>query len=410
MGSFQDTFKPVNVSKVRGPLGEEEDVIGQSTEQLSFTPQSTPVVEEPVEEEPSSFDSMFTPVEEEPVESSFDAMFTATEEPLAPTTVEETPLHPLQVAAADPTAFQQKRKEEYQEYYDTVLGDIEPGSYSPDDLAKRDDTYKVIETYMLDRYGIQAVEGRSKEDVVEKFLNNRRGVAMSGNSVRVVTEFDYINDIKENPAKMKNAGAAYMLYENMQGITDDDYTWGELGWSTMDVVAGIASDPITWLTAGAGKLVSGAMTKGTTQAVEKIVARTIQEQVKKGISREAIRANAKQIYREAAKQAVVNGTDDIARFAAQQKIPALQRLTTKQALLDIGTTTALDATAGASMEYLYQTGLVETGAQDEVNKYAVGLAALGSLVVGGAVAGAAFLTLPVVPNRKSMKKSNPRLV
>ena len=39
------------------------------------------------------------------------------------------------------------------------------------------------------------------------------------------------------------------------------------------------------------------------------------------------------------------------------------------------------------MEYLYQTGLVETGVQDEVNRYAVGLAALGSLVVGGATAG-----------------------
>ena len=392
MGSFQDTFKPVNVSKVRGPLGEEEDVIEQGADQLSFTTPSTPapVAEEPVEEpveEPSSFDSMFTPVEEEPV-GSFDSMFTPTaeEEPLVPVTG-EVPLHPLQVAAADPTEFQKKRQEEYQVYYDTVLGDIEPQSYSPDDLAKRDDTYRVIETYMLDRYGIQAVEGRSKEDVVEKFLNNRRNVAMSGNSVSVVTEFDYINDIRENPAKMKNAGAAYLLYENMQGVTHDDYTWGELGWSTLDVVKGVATDPITWLTAGAGKLVSGAMTKGTTQAVEKIVARTIQEQIKKGISREAIKTNAKRIYREAATKAVAEGTEDIARFAAQQKIPALQRLTTKQALIDIGTTTALDATAGAGMEYLYQTGLVETGVQGEVNKYAVGLAALGSLVVGGAVAG-----------------------
>jgi len=116
MGSFQDTFKPVNVSKVRGPLGEEEDVIEQGADQLSFTTPSTPapVAEEPVEEpveEPSSFDSMFTPVEEEPV-GSFDSMFTPTaeEEPLVPVTG-EVPLHPLQVAAADPTEFQKKRQE-----------------------------------------------------------------------------------------------------------------------------------------------------------------------------------------------------------------------------------------------------------------------------------------------------------
>ena len=174
MGSFQDTFKPVNVSKVRGPLGEEEDVIEQGADQLSFTTPSTPapVTEEPVEEpveEPSSFDSMFTPVEEEPV-GSFDSMFTPTaeEEPLQYQLRVKYPLHPLQVAAADPTEFQKKRQEEYQVYYDTVLGDIEPQSYSPDDLAKRDDTYRVIETYMLDRYGRPSCRrpeqgGRSRE-------------------------------------------------------------------------------------------------------------------------------------------------------------------------------------------------------------------------------------------------------
>ena len=41
----------------------------------------------------------------------------------------------------------------------------EAGTYSQNDMVN-DSIYPIIENYMLDRYGTQSVEGRSREDVV----------------------------------------------------------------------------------------------------------------------------------------------------------------------------------------------------------------------------------------------------
>tara|TARA_R110002096_G_scaffold76147_3_gene180245 strand:+ start:6199 stop:9975 length:3777 start_codon:yes stop_codon:yes gene_type:complete len=394
MGSFDDTFRPVNVGRPRGPLGDQEDVIGNAVLDLGAAPVAPAPVAAPVEpevqEEPqedtSSFDSMFTPVEEEEEEDEFGSTFSRAEDEevggFVPSTPGELPARILPNGTAE-----ERRIAEEAAYTTEMLGDIEPGSYTPNDLSENDEMYGIIEAYMKDRYGIQAIEDETREAVVERFLNNRRGVAMSGNATRVVSEMDYIWDISENDGKLRNAGAAYALYENMQGITGEDYTWGETGWATMDVIRGVVSDPVTWITAGAGKLIAGAGTRATTQAVESIVAKSIQEQIRQGVSREAIRANAANMYRQAAAQAVQEGTEDVARFAAQNSVQGLQRLANREAVTEVGATTALDAVAGAGMEYLYQLGLMETGVQDEVNRYAVGLAALGSLVVGGATAG-----------------------
>ena len=394
MGNFDDTFRPVNIARPRGPLGDQEDGIGLAVEQLGATPVAPapvaapmePEVQEEPQEDTSSFDSMFTPVEEEEEDDEFGSTFSRVEDEevggFIPSTPAELPARILPSGTAE-----ERRIAEEEAYRAEMLGSIEPGSYTPNDLSENDEMYGIVEAYMKDRYGIQALEGESREAVVERFLNNRRGVAMSGNATRVVSEMDYIWDISENDGKLRNAGAAYALYENMQGITGEDYTWGETGWATMDVIRGVVADPVTWITAGAGKLIAGAGTRSTTQAVEKIVARSIREQIRQGISREAIRANATNMYRQASAQAVKEGTEDVAQFAAQNAITGLERLATRQAVTEVGVTTALDAVAGAGMEYLYQTGLVETGVQGEVNRYAVGLAALGSLVVGGATAG-----------------------
>jgi len=62
----------------------------------------------------------------------------------------------------------------------------EAGTYSQDDMVG-DSIYPIIEDYMLDRYGTQSVQGRSKEDVVDMYLNNRRGVSV-GYTVRGLSE------------------------------------------------------------------------------------------------------------------------------------------------------------------------------------------------------------------------------
>ena len=77
----------------------------------------------------------------------------------------------------------------------------EPGTYTQDDMVENDNMYSIIEGFMYDRYGPDVFIGNSRAKVVDKFLNNRRGVAV-GNTVRGLNEWDYINDIKGDDENM----------------------------------------------------------------------------------------------------------------------------------------------------------------------------------------------------------------
>lgn len=56
-------------------------------------------------------------------------------------------------------------------------------------------------------------------------------------------------------------------------------------------------------------------------------------------------------------------------------------------MIEIGTTASVDAVVNAGMETLYQQGLLKTGVRDEFSWGAVGIAAVGSIVMGGVQAG-----------------------
>ena len=62
----------------------------------------------------------------------------------------------------------------------------EVGTYTQDDMVENDTMFNIIEDYMLDRYGIQAVEDKDKRTIVDDFLDNRRGVS-GGNTIRGLT-------------------------------------------------------------------------------------------------------------------------------------------------------------------------------------------------------------------------------
>ena len=72
----------------------------------------------------------------------------------------------------------------------------EPGTYSENDMVESDSAFSIIENYMIDRYGLQSIEGQSRAKIVDDYLDNRRGVA-GGNTVRGLAEMDYLNDIEK---------------------------------------------------------------------------------------------------------------------------------------------------------------------------------------------------------------------
>ena len=49
------------------------------------------------------------------------------------------------------------------------------------------------------------------------YLNNRRGISI-GNTVRGLSEMDYINNIQGDSDKVARAASAYQLYENMANL------------------------------------------------------------------------------------------------------------------------------------------------------------------------------------------------
>ena len=87
---------------------------------------------------------------------------------------------------------------------------VDAYTYSQNDMSERDELYNPIFDYVEDRFGIQAVQDKSRADIVDTFLNSRRGVA-GGNTIRGVSEIDFLMDVKDEPERLLKAGKACYL-------------------------------------------------------------------------------------------------------------------------------------------------------------------------------------------------------
>jgi hypothetical protein len=264
---------------------------------------------------------------------------------------------------------------------------VEMGTYSENDLSARPELYNPVYEFVEDRYGLQAVEGKSREDVVDTFLNNRRGNA-SGNSIRAISEVDYLMDIKEDDERLLKAGKAYAVFEGMEGLTGEGVTWGEMGEGVGDYTKSVILDPINFVTMGVGKLFGGTAIRAGTKAVEKIAMREVSKQLAAGASREAAKKAGTEVLRKAVANAAVEGTAEIAAFATTMATnKGMSRIMTSAGLKEVGAATLVDAAINSGTEFLYQRSLVNTKVQGEINNTAIGIAALSSMAMGGVQAG-----------------------
>ena len=252
------------------------------------------------------------------------------------------------------------------------------GTYTQDDIAENDYAYSIAEGYMRDRYGDSFLKNKTRESIVDSFLNNRRSV-VSGNSFGGLAEIDYINDIKDDEGKKVRAAKAYQLYENMAGIFSKEATWSETGEGIMDFTRSIILDPVNLVGGIFGKAVAG----GSLRVGVKAAQRVALEAMKKEGTKEASKT-VKKVFAKAVKKASTDTKSKIAAYS--QNVlgkTAAQRLATRAAIVEIGVTTSVDAMVGTGMEYLYQSGMVKVEAQEEISKMAIGIAALGGLLMGG---------------------------
>ena len=78
---------------------------------------------------------------------------------------------------------------------DTQPSMMEIGDYSSNDIIENDELFNVAKDYMDTRFNVDDVRGYSREELVNKALNNMRGFS-GGNTVRAVNELAFLNSLE----------------------------------------------------------------------------------------------------------------------------------------------------------------------------------------------------------------------
>ena len=264
---------------------------------------------------------------------------------------------------------------------------FEPGTYGENDMVENDDAYAIVEAYMLDRFGIQSVEGLSREKVVDDFLDNRRGVA-AGNTVRGIREMNFLNDIKDDKLKLGRTSKAYALYENMAGLFSSEITTGEKVRGIGDYIRTGVLDPINLVGGIIGKAVGSGSVRVANNGFQRIAVDAMRKETLKGGSKEAVKKAGAKAGAKAAQAANTATITKSAEFTAKLiNNRGFKRLAQKGAFAEISATVGIEAAAAAGMDALYQNGLIMTDNQEEFSYGQMGIATLGSLIIGGVTAG-----------------------
>jgi hypothetical protein len=267
----------------------------------------------------------------------------------------------------------------------------EVGTYTQDDMVENDAMFNIIEDYMLDRYGIQAVEDKDRRTIVDDFLDNRRGVS-GGNTIRGLTEIDYINDIKENPERLAKASAAYELYENMAGLFSKETTFAEKAEGIMDFTRTAILDPANIVGGIFGKLVAGGGVRVALAGARKLALKEGQKVLRKTGDKKLAKEAVEKVLKKELKSAQQKGAKELADYKNQlMNTKGLKKLRTSQNIKEIGGAVAFDTAVNTGMEYIYQSGLIQTGVRDNMDKFSLGMVALGSTIIGGVQIGRVLL-------------------
>lgn len=271
-----------------------------------------------------------------------------------------------------------------------------PEKYTAKDLTK-DEFYNPIKAYMVDRFGAH-IDEYDREDVVESFLNNMRGFS-GGNSVRSVAEIAYLNEYDEGSEQLARAGEAYKIYEGMEGVFSGETTVGEKASASWDFVRSAVFDPVNLIGLGVGKAFTSVGFKGGSQvakmAAKKAATKKMNQLVASGVSKQAAEEAAKKYGQRFLSKA--NGvaqakiSKEIAkRQAIQEEVKGslIKKLALPSVQKEAGIIAAVEATAAASTDYLYQDAMIRTSVQEDYDIYRTGLTAVAGLVFGG-IGGAA---------------------
>ena len=266
--------------------------------------------------------------------------------------------------------------------------ELEPETYTINDLT--DDKYfGTVNKYMQNRFGIDEFRDYTKQDIVDKYLVNLRGFT-GGNSVRTIGEIAYLNGLKKDSPEAADAGAAYVLYQDMKGVFNKETSIMEKASGVGGFVRSTVADPTMAIGFGIGKLYSGTSSKVASKVASNMAIAAYKKQISKGVSVEAAKKVAERTWSIGfATTAKKNAANLAANQAAIQNIApgVANKILTTAGLKELGTVVGLETAINVGLAYGYEKGLVKTGVQEDVSNINIGLAALGGMIIGGIQAG-----------------------
>ena len=271
---------------------------------------------------------------------------------------------------------------------------MEIGDYSSNDIIENDELFNIAKDYMDTRFNVDDVRGYSREELVNKALNNMRGFS-GGNTVRAVNELAFLNslnpDDEDDLEKLNKVGKFYTMFEGMETLFGDTTASEKLeilGDYTREAIL----DPANLIGLGVGKFLASGGTKVASRLAQKKAMQIYKKNLLKGKSKETAKKQADKMWAKVMRGAA----KDEKNVAVQNKLKkesakGMKALATKQGLKEVAGVTLVDTVAGVGSALAYEDGLVRTTGREGNYLVAGGLGAIGSLAVGGGLGATSVL-------------------
>ena len=260
---------------------------------------------------------------------------------------------------------------------------IEAGTYTSDDLTEKK-YFDPIKRHLEYRRGSSWVNTKTDEELVDAFLQERRSTEV-GNTVRGLSNFAYVQSVKDKPEEFKATAEAYSIYDKMKG----SLSFG----AAADYTSGILLDPINLV---GGLLLKGGRALGVgKQLIQREGVREFAKVLatltaKGGMPPEAIRIAATKAGQKVIDKLTLEGSQSFAETIAHKQVASalaktngVQKLAREGAIKDILTVTGVDSVVNTGMEIIHQNTLIDLSVRDDVDELAVGLAFVGGAAIGG---------------------------
>lgn len=265
-------------------------------------------------------------------------------------------------------------------------------TFTPSELVTDPQAIKTIRKYMYKFHGTPAEA--SDEEFVDNYLARMRKFS-AGQSIVTANELLALKQSEKEDLRV--AGEAYDLFDRLEGVFSEDYTWGETFEGLGSYARAVIVDPTNLIGLGVGGALSRAGTKSASFALKQIAKEAAEKTLKSKLTKQVGKKTAQKILVEgaqtSAQKKAFGAATQAARVAEREALKkaaqssAISSGLKKQAAKEVAVVTGIDTALALGVDYAYQQGMLMTGNYEEYSPLQSGLTALGALGGGMLAAG-----------------------